>query len=295
VACVLRLIQMLPYRTVLGIADAIAWLARVLVPSRQRLAAGNIQRIFGSRYTALECRRIAAMATRHLCRAMTGLLKLPSLPPNQLQTLVTLEGIDHFQQAFAGGRGVIMLSAHYGAWEIMGARLVQEGIPITVLGTSSNSAARTINALRMESGLHILDPDDVRGMLTTLKQNGCLGILPDLRHCTPSSVMVDFMGSPALTAVGVATIALHAECAVVPVFCRHCPDGRAHVTIYPALGLVRTGNREADILQNTILFNRVIGEAIQTAPEQWYWLHNRWKTACCAEKMAPAAASAPIR
>lgn len=269
-------IRRLPYRTAMRFADTIAWLGRKLVPSRQRLAARNIQRIFGDRYTPAKCMRIASASTHHLARTMVDTLKLPCFSPDDIRAMVTLEGFEHFQQAFALGRGVIMITGHYGAWELMGARLVLEGVPLTVLGTATSAAARAVNDLRIQAGLQILDPDDVRGMLSILKKNGCLGILPDLRHCTPSSVRVEFMGISALTAVGVATMALHADCPVVPAFCRRKPDGTAHVTVLPPLELIRSGTREENILLNTAQFNRVISEAIMAEPEQWYWLHDRW-------------------
>ena len=113
-------------------------------------------------------------------------------------------------------------------------------------------------------------------MLRTLRDNQCLAILPD-QHVAEGGIVVDFLGRPAATAVGLATLAARTACAVVPVFGWRRADNTIDGYILPAIDLVSTGDREHDIIENTKLFNQIIGEQIQKHPEQWLWLHNRWK------------------
>jgi KDO2-lipid IV(A) lauroyltransferase len=129
----------------------------------------------------------------------------------------------------------------------------------------------------------VLSQEDLRGMLRALQANRVLGILPD-QHAAFGGIIVDFLGRPAATAVGPAVLAFRTGCAVVPGFCYRRPDGTYLARFFPPLELVRTGDREHDVRENTILFNEVIGEQIREHPEQWLWLHRRWKVDHLANK-----------
>lgn len=272
------LVWLLPLSALHRIAEGVAWLIRLLAPSRQRVAVDNMQRALGDRCSEKEYRAIAAQVTRNICRTMVELLKLPHLSSAQVKSLMPLEGGEYMRAGLDRGRGVIILTAHYGNWELMGARLVAEGFPVTVIARDAPDpfTASVINRSRRSRGMEVLDRESLRAMLQVLHSNGCLGILPD-QHAAGGGIIIDFLGRPAATAVGVATLALRTGCAVVPVFsCRH-PDGSLTARAFPALKLVNTGDREADVRANTILCNEVIGQQIREHPEQWLWLHRRWK------------------
>jgi KDO2-lipid IV(A) lauroyltransferase len=113
-------------------------------------------------------------------------------------------------------------------------------------------------------------------MLRALRSGRILGILPD-QHAAGGSIIVDFMGRPAATAVGPATLAARTGAPIIPAFCRRRPDGDFEAVIYPPLPLVNTGDREADVRANTILVNQALEREILAHPEQWLWLHRRWK------------------
>lgn len=272
------LVGRLPLGALRGIADGAAWLIRVLAPSRQRVAVDNMRRAFGGRFSEKEYRAIAAQVTRNICRTMVELLKLPYLSTAQVKSLMPLEGGEHIRTSLDRGQGVIILTAHYGNWELMGARLVAEGFPLTVIARDAQDpfTASMINRARRSQGMEVIERESLRAMLRALHSNGCLGILPD-QHAAGGGIIIDFLGRPAATAVGVATLALRTGCAVVPVFCYRQADGSLTTTVYPALELINTGAREADVRANTILCNEVIGERIKEHPEQWLWLHRRWK------------------
>jgi KDO2-lipid IV(A) lauroyltransferase len=269
----------LPLPTLRRVADAAAWLIRKLAPSRQREAIANLRRTFGDRYTEREYRRLAAEVTRGICRTMVELLKSPYLSAEELARLVRLHHLEYLQEALAAGRGVILLTGHYGNWELLGARLARLGFPVSVVARDSaeSSTASLINRSREVHGTEVLLREDTRAMLRALRHNRILGILPDQHAAGSGALIVDFLGRPASTAVGVPTLAARTGAVIVPGFCLRRPDGTFDVYLHPPLELAATGDREADLRANTELMNRVIGEQILAHPEQWLWLHRRWK------------------
>ncbi len=272
------LVRILPLSWLRRIATAFAYIVCVVVPSRQHLAQENIRLTFGDRFDERQRRHIARQATVNMCKTMMELLKMRYIGPQQLKQMVTLRGQEHLRTALEKGNGVILLTGHFGNWELGGARLAAEGFPIVVIARDANEqfTANLINQARQHHGERILAREDLREMLRVLRDNNCLAILPD-QHTAVGGVVVDFLGRPAATPAGPATLALRTGCAIVPLFGLRRPDGTVDGYILPAVELVETGNRDHDIVENTRILNEILGEQIKRYPEQWLWLHRRWK------------------
>ena len=133
---------------------------------------------------------------------------------------------------------------------------------------------------RTMHGNSMVDKDDfVRGLLSAMKAGETVGILMDTNMTPPQGVFVDFFGIPACTASGLARIALRTDAAVVPGFTIWDPALRKYrLRFDPAVNLVRTGDDDADIMANTALFTKVIENYVRRYPDQWLWVHRRWKT-----------------
>jgi KDO2-lipid IV(A) lauroyltransferase len=131
-----------------------------------------------------------------------------------------------------------------------------------------------------------VDKDNfVRGLLSAMKAGETVGILMDTNMTPPQGVFVDFFGIPACTASGLARIALRTDAAVVPGFTIWDRELRKYrLRFDPALALIRTGDEEADIVANTALFTKVIEQYVRRYPDQWLWVHRRWKTRPAGEK-----------
>jgi KDO2-lipid IV(A) lauroyltransferase len=129
-------------------------------------------------------------------------------------------------------------------------------------------------------GNSTVDKDDfVRGLLSAMRAGETVGILMDTNMTPPQGVFVDFFGIPACTASGLARIALRTDAAVVPGFTVWDPAlGKYRLRFDPAVSLVRTGNDEDDALANTALFTKIIENWVRRHPDQWLWVHRRWKT-----------------
>jgi len=139
---------------------------------------------------------------------------------------------------------------------------------------------RLTRQYRTMHGNSMVDKDDfVRGLLSAMKAGETVGILMDTNMTPPQGVFVDFFGIPACTASGLARIALRTDAAVVPGFTIWDPALRKYrLRFDPAINLVRTGNDDADSIANTALFTKVIEDYVRRYPDQWLWVHRRWKT-----------------
>ena len=272
------LVWLLPLSWLRRLATGIAYMVCVLVPSRLGLAEENLRQVFRDRFDVGQRRHIARQATVNICKTMIELLKMRYLSPQQIAEVVSLRGEEHLWTALESGKGLILLTAHFGNWEIGGARLVAAGFPVVVIArdASETFAASLMNEARERQGMEVLRRGDLREILRALRNNKCLAILPD-QHAARGGIVVDFLGRPAATAVGTATLALRTDCAVLPLFGPRRADDTIDGYILPPVELIRTDDRERDIEANTQLFNDIIGEQIRKYPEQWLWLHNRWK------------------
>jgi len=137
-----------------------------------------------------------------------------------------------------------------------------------------------IQSYRTMHGNKTMDKDDfVRGLLSAMRAGQTVGILMDTNMTPPQGVFVDFFGIPACTASGLAKIAMRTDAAVVPGFTVWDRTLRKYrLRFDPAVELVRTGNEEADVVANTAKFTKVIEDYVRRYPDQWLWVHRRWKT-----------------
>jgi len=273
-----RLARVLPLSWLRAIATGLAYLIYLLYPSRQRLARENIRKVFGDQFSTAQRRSIALRSTINICQTMIELFKMRYMTPEQVNALVSLEGAEHLRQALSENRGAVVITAHFGNWELAGARFAAEGFPVTVLARDSDEpvAALLINRARQHHNIEVLQREDIRQMIRTLRDNRGLGILPD-QHAAAGGIELDFLGRPASTAIGPAVLARHTRCAIVPFFARRLPNGTFHSQVLPPLPLPQTDDRDQFIKQLTQQINDAMSEQIRRYPEQWLWLHDRWK------------------
>lgn len=184
-------------------------------------------------------------------------------------------------QALARGRGVVFISGHVGNWELLARRIAQAGYPSQSIAKEASDPRTTalIERFRAEGGVRSIwrgQEGAVRHMLRALKNNEILGLLID-QDTKVQSVFVPFFGQLASTPRAAADLALRTGAAIVCGFCQREPDGRYRIRLHE-VPLPQGGDREAKALALTATLTRDIEEAIRRAPEQWVWMHRRWKT-----------------
>jgi len=250
-----------------------------LMPRYRRVARANLRRAYGDQWSEAQVAAIARRSFQHLGMTLVEALWMPRLTTGALRRLVRLEGREHLDAALAGGHGAILISAHYGNWEIMAPRLVDAGYRISTIARDADDPGvnRILNDLRRGAGQQILPrASATRPALACLRRNEVLALLLD-QNTLKGGVFVPFFGIPAATAAGPATLALRTGAPLVPIFCVRQPD-RSHVArILPPILPESVGDTAADVLRLTAAITAAIEAQIRAEPEQWLWIHNRWK------------------
>jgi KDO2-lipid IV(A) lauroyltransferase len=212
----------------------------------------------------------------------------PKYTRENVSQVVVYDGFENFERALARGKGVLFLTGHLGGWELSAFAHSLYGHPLHVVMRPLDNAYldRLTRRYRTMHGNSLIDKDDpVRGLLAAMKNGETAGILMDTNMTPPQGVFVDFFGIPACTASLLARIALHTDAAVVPGFTIWDPALRKYrLRFDPAVELIRTGNDDSDAVANTQRFTKIIEDYVRKYPDQWLWVHRRWKTRPEGEK-----------
>lgn len=189
-------------------------------------------------------------------------------------------GRDIVQRALERGRGVLILTAHLGNWDLLCTLTPRLGFPLTVITKTMRNAEvhEYWIRLREQFGVRFVPAhNSYRRCLQALKRNEVVGFILDQNMIDKEGVFVEFFGRPACTSPGLAFMAAQSGAPVVPVFIVRQPDGSHHITAQPLLE-PPTDREPATIRAATQLYTRVIEDAIRRQPDQWIWIHRRWKT-----------------
>ncbi len=242
------------------------------------VADRNLQWAFGD---ALDPDRRRALVRRvfvNFGRATLGeFLKAPFLTPDALRQLVKADTYAPIDALLARGKGLILVTAHFGNWELLARRAILEGYAVTVVARQGDDPAfnALTDRLRANGGYEVHPRGaSPRLLLQRLRQNKIVAILPDQKS---DDVFVPFFGKTAGTVAGPAVLALKTGAPIVPMFCPRLPDGTYQVVICPEINTQPTGDAKADTQRIMADINLAIEEIVRRFPDQWLWLHDRWR------------------
>jgi KDO2-lipid IV(A) lauroyltransferase len=241
----------------------------------------NLQLAFPEKSEA-ERKRILRAEFASLGRQLAEVCHFPKYNSANIERVVVYDGLENYRQAYAGGKGVLFLTAHFGGWELSAFAHSMHGHWMHVVMRAMDNVYldRRIRQYRTMHGNKTVDKDNfVRGLLSAMHAGEVVGVLMDTNMTPPQGIFVDFFGIPACTASGLARIALRTDAAVVPTFTIWDQDlGKYRLRFDPAVELVRTGELDEDIHANTQKFTAIIESYVRQYPEQWLWVHRRWKS-----------------
>jgi KDO2-lipid IV(A) lauroyltransferase len=247
----------------------------------RRVGMKNLAMVFPEK-SRNERARILRGEFASLGRQLAEVCHFPKYTAENAHEVVVREGFENYERAQARGKGVLLFAGHFGGWELSSFTLSMDGHRMHVLmrGMDNPYLDRMIRHYRTMHGNKAVDKDDfVRGLLGAMKAGEVVGMLIDTNMTPPQGIFVDFFGIPACTASGLARIALRTDAAVVPTFTIWDSALRRYrLRFDPAVEVIRTGDLEKDIAANTQQVTKVIEDYVRRYPEQWLWVHRRWKT-----------------
>jgi Kdo2-lipid IVA lauroyltransferase/acyltransferase len=277
----IKTLGVLPRRMARGVAAIGVRLLFIVMPKLKKTAEFNLRLAFPEWTEAQRSATLKKM-TRNLGWMAAEFARMPGYTKENIESIVILDGHENFLAGHNRGKGVLYLTGHIGAWELSSFAHALYGFPLHYMARPlDNKPLDTmVNEYRGLSGNKpIYKNDSARVMLRILKEAGTIGILADQNTMPGEGVFVDFFGTPACTTTGLARVALHTDAAVVPGYAYWDETLRKYrLRFEPPVELVRTGDAQRDIVENTQRFTKVIEEIVRKYPEQWVWVHARWKT-----------------
>jgi KDO2-lipid IV(A) lauroyltransferase len=227
-------------------------------------------------------RRILRRMVRNLGWMAAEFARLPRYTRNNIEKTIILDGFENFAAAERRGKGVLFLTGHMGAWELkpFAHALYSRPIYFLVRPIDNPRVDALVNRYRGASGNRpIRKNESARSILRILRDGGVIGVLADQNTAPAEAVFADFFGIPAATTAGIARLARRTGAAVVPVYTYWDPQIRKYRLRYdPALELASSEDEEGDIRNYSARFNQVIEDYVRRFPDQWLWVHRRWKT-----------------
>jgi len=276
-----KIFNHLPLTLALKIGEAGGSFAYKLLKKERQKTLSNLEIAFGALKGEPERERIARQVFKNLGKNLVEWIRIPQWDKEDLKQIVTeVEGIDNLEKALVLGKGVIMLTAHLGCWELLGCYLVEQGYPGVVIAKKIyyKKFNDYLEKIRFSHNIEIVyRAESARKSLNHLKQNKMLGILPDQDILEIDGVFVDFFGRPAYTPKGPVFLAMISKAPIIPCFIVRKEDNTHKIIIKKALELEQTGDKESDMLVNTQKWSRDLEACIAQYPEQWVWMHRRWK------------------
>ncbi len=242
----------------------------------------NLELAFAEKFSKKERAELLRGVYRHLGWQLVEFCRMSRYTPENTREWIRTEGLDHYLSAKARGKGVLIVTGHLGAWELSSFYHSLMGYPMgmVIRRLDNRRLDGYVNAIRCQHGNRVLHKDDfARGLLTAMRAGETVGILMDTNMRPPQGVFVEFFGRQACTASGLARVALKTGAAVLPGFMLWEPGERKYVLHFgPEIVFTRSGDAEADAQAATQLCASATEQWIRRYPDQWLWIHRRWKT-----------------
>jgi KDO2-lipid IV(A) lauroyltransferase len=258
-------------------AYGIGWMAFSILRIRRSLILQNLRIAFPEKSEA-ERTRIAAASFYHFASTM---LELLSVRNGTLGNTVTLHGETHIREALTQNRGIYIISGHQGNWEAMAAALASriQAVYVVVKPVGSPGTDRFLTDLRKKNGIFRIQRkkkgDGMRGMVEAMQRNAIVGFMVD--QARPGAPFLPFFGKLAKTNTSMAYIWSQQKAPLVAAHVRRISFGRHEVTFSPPFDLKTTEDAAADVRTHSGQFNTAMEDMIRNCPEQYLWMHNRWK------------------
>jgi len=274
-------IGILPRRLARGLCISLSHLVRLIHRKLWRVGLRNLEIAF-PKMSLRERKQILRRVYTGMGRHLAEFCLFPRYTPENADRIVIYEGFESFDRARRAGKGVLLLTGHFGAWEIGSFYHSLKGNPmkIVVRDLDNPLVDSLVKRYRTMHGNETIDNREfLRGLLSAMRGNETVGILMDTNMTPPQGVFVDFFGVPACTAAGMARVAMKTGATVVPAYTIWDAGlKKFKVCFDPPLETANTGDSATDVITNTARYNAALEAIVRRHPDQWLWVHRRWKT-----------------
>ncbi len=264
----------------LKMCGALGSLAYYFAAQTRRLTLKHIQMAYPEK-SADEVRSLAKRTFKMLGKNAGEILRTSRIRTlDELNKILVTHGYENYEVAHKKGNGVIFLTLHLGAFDLQVTNMAMRGLNPNIIGTPLKDPRLNELLWNYRNGhgaVAIERGRETFRMIKILKSGGSVALLID-QDTKVKTAFVDFFGMKAATPVGATVLALKTGAAVVPTYVHLAPDGLQHMHILPEIPLRKTDNEEDDIVYNTQVLTKYIEETIRKYPDQWVWMHERWKT-----------------
>jgi KDO2-lipid IV(A) lauroyltransferase len=256
----------------------LGWMAQKVLRGRNRLAMKNLRLVFRDRAEA-DLRRTLDQCWKHFGREFLAFLRYQTMSLEEIVEQCPFVNAHHLEEARARGNGVVLISAHYGGWEVAGLALMAlvENVRTVARPLDNKYLERDLARVRAKTGAEVIDRRKAaRPLMKALSENGVIVLLPDQGVLRREGVLAPFLGRPAWTTPVPAKLAARQSSTIVFAFC--IPDGTRHrLEFEEPIRVDQLTEAEKDPVALTARINEVISRRIAARPELWLWMHDRWK------------------
>jgi len=282
------LAQRLPLELVLYLGELIGIGTYYIVTDKKRIALKNLRAALGKEYNEHQLKHIFREMARNLGRSMMEFLRFPAMTPKDIEQHIKFTGLEHLEKARAQGKGVFILTAHFGNWELYARALVFKGYPLNIV--TKHLINRVLNRFwldyRRRAKVNALYwKGSLAEIVRRLRNNELMGFVLDQNTKRKEGVFVNFFGRPACTIPSLATLAQRLGTPVVPGFIIRENKAYHRIVFEPPLVFQKRGTLNETIVHNTQIYTGVIERYIRAYPDHWAWVHRRWKTKPLREKV----------
>jgi len=274
--------QSMPEATALALGRGLGRCAFAVIPRRRAIALSGLRLAFGDTHDDRELRRLCRANFVHYGTVLAEVLRLPRLTDAQLLDRFTLGGREHVDAAKARGRGLIIITAHLGNWEYLVAAQQAWGLDIAVITRHAHDSGvdQFWQGMRQARGVCCLDSyRSLKDVARQLRSGGTVGMTIDQNEGGTTGARVPFFGREAGTVKAPALLAVRLGCPVIMFLSWRDESGRHHARLSEEIPLVQGTDLEDTVNRTTQRYNELLEEAIREHPEQWSWVHRRWKPA----------------
>lgn len=278
----LGLFAVLPRPAAYRLLDLLATLYFYLNPYHRHVARVNLTIAFPE-LPDDKRDRIAIRSFRNTARNLLEVGRMPSMTAENIRSLVEYDpvsGLNNFELARARGKGILYVTGHFSAWELLPTAHALYGHPLSFITRPLDNVYldRHLQRVREAAGNSAIPKKNAaRGILEILKSDGAIGILMDQNTTSQEGVFAELFGIPAATTASVARFALHTDASVLPGYLTPMRNRKYTIKFRPPLEFDRTGDISRDIVENTRRYNQIVESIVREQPDSWLWGHKRWK------------------